>query len=191
MHFINHIEFLLQNYREYSYKIEASLDDRTYEVIVDHSQYSCRSWQDLFFPSTVVRYIRLSGANIEVIRFKAMYQRKIDDLLNGFVNPSWNVATYATVIEGAGGNNMLHSKMEEFTCQIGSGAIIVHLNQPYWINSVGFRLGHQRCRSNKYSFCIETSTNKENWTMAVDKEEFITAPNKVSSENLEKKGEFN
>lgn len=56
--------FWLYNYficRSYSYVIQVSLDYREWETVVDRSDHLCRSWQELFFPKRVVRYIRVVG----------------------------------------------------------------------------------------------------------------------------------
>nr|XP_031291397.1 BTB/POZ domain-containing protein 9 [Camelus dromedarius] len=59
---INHIRILLwdRDSRSYSYFIEVSMDELDWIRVIDHSQYLCRSWQKLYFPARVCRYIRMS-----------------------------------------------------------------------------------------------------------------------------------
>lgn len=47
--------------RSYSYYIQVSLDRNNWVTVVQRSSYLCRSWQELFFPTTVARYIRVIG----------------------------------------------------------------------------------------------------------------------------------
>jgi BTB/POZ domain-containing protein 9 len=47
--------------RSYSYYIEVSMDQRDWVRVVDHSNYHCRSWQRLYFPQRVARFIRVVG----------------------------------------------------------------------------------------------------------------------------------
>lgn len=102
-----------------------------------------------------------------------MYKTDEPEFIDGVIKPSSNVASvekHVRVIEGAGGNSMLNIDSKEFTChEIGSGAIVIKLNQPYWIDSVGILLGNDLHHSNKYSLFIETSTDNQNWAMAVDR----------------------
>lgn len=60
---INHIKILIWDIKEasFSYFIEVSLNMTQWDVVIDHTTSLCQSWQDLYFPATAVRYIRLVG----------------------------------------------------------------------------------------------------------------------------------
>jgi len=50
--------------------------------VVDRSQFLCRSWQELFFPKTVVRFIRIIGTHntmnrsFHLVSFSCLYTVK-------------------------------------------------------------------------------------------------------------------
>jgi BTB/POZ domain-containing protein 9 len=79
-YYINHIRFHLydQDLRDYSYYVEVDVDGHWHRVI-DHSQLPCRSWQYLYFPFRIVRYIRIIGTKntvnrpFNLINVKAFY----------------------------------------------------------------------------------------------------------------------
>lgn len=62
---INHLKILLwdRDNRSYFYFIEVSVNQTQWERVVDHTEYNCRSWQHLYFPSRAVRYIKLVGTH--------------------------------------------------------------------------------------------------------------------------------
>ncbi|KAL9696135.1 hypothetical protein quinque_015420 [Culex quinquefasciatus] len=187
MFIINHVRVLLwdRDTRSYSYYVEVSVNQTSWERVVDHSDYYCRSWQYLYFPSRAVRYIRLVGTHntvnkvFHVVALEAMFTEKVVPVVNGIVAPNFNVATVdksATVVEGVSRtrNVLLNGDVKNYdwdsgyTChQLGSGVILVQLGQPYWINSL--RLLLWDCDDRSYSFYIETSTNLKQWDMVVDK----------------------
>lgn len=187
MFIINHIRVLLwdRDTRSYSYYVEVSVNQSSWERVVDHTDYYCRSWQYLYFPSRAVRYIRLVGTHntvnkvFHVVALEAFFTEKIIPVVNGILAPSFNVATVdksATVVEGVSRtrNVLLNGDVKNYdwdsgyTChQLGSGVILVQLGQPYWINSL--RLLLWDCDDRSYSFYIETSTNLKQWDMVVDK----------------------
>jgi hypothetical protein len=49
--------------RSYSYYIEVSMDQKDWVRVVDHTKHLCRSWQNLYFPPRVVRFIRIVGTH--------------------------------------------------------------------------------------------------------------------------------
>lgn len=57
------INQLITFYRSYSYYIEASMEQKDWVRVVDYSQYSCRSWQVLYFENRVVQFIRIVGTH--------------------------------------------------------------------------------------------------------------------------------
>lgn len=97
----------------------------------------------------------------------------------GILVPKENVATvenWATVTEGVSRsrNALINGVMNEYdwdsgyTChQLGSGAIVVQLPQPYHIGSI--RLLLWDCDSRSYSYYIDVSTDHLQWHRVVDK----------------------
>ena len=66
---IIHLRILLwdrEPRRTYSYMVDLSMDQNDWYRVVDYSKYHCRSWQDLYFPPRVVRYIRIIGTHNSV-----------------------------------------------------------------------------------------------------------------------------
>ncbi|CAG2188385.1 BTBD9 [Mytilus edulis] len=158
---LNTFKLLLwdRDMRSYSYFIEVSMDDKDYEKVIDHTKYLCRSWQILHFPPRVVRFVRV--------------------LEQGLIVPSENVATItasACVIEGVSRsrNALINGDIRHYdwdsgyTChQLGSGAVIVQLAQPYIVDSM--RLLLWDCDDRSYSYYIEVSIDQKNWHMVIDK----------------------
>lgn len=68
--------------RSYSYYVDVSMDQKDWVRVVDHSKYLCRSWQELYFPPKVVRYIRIVGTHntvnkvFHVVALEAYYTKK-------------------------------------------------------------------------------------------------------------------
>uniref|UniRef100_A0A0K8TP45 BTB/POZ domain-containing protein 9 n=1 Tax=Tabanus bromius TaxID=304241 RepID=A0A0K8TP45_TABBR len=184
---LNHIKILLwdKDARSYSYFVEVSVNQTQWDRVIDYTEYNCRSWQFLYFPSRPVRYIKLVGTHntvnkvFHVVALEAMYTANVPKLVNGFVAPTQNVATVemsATVVEGVSRirNALLNGDVSNYdwdcgyTChQLGSGVILVQLGQPYYIGSM--RLLLWDCDDRTYGFYIETSTNFKDWEMVVDK----------------------
>ncbi|RWS10709.1 BTB/POZ domain-containing protein 9-like protein [Dinothrombium tinctorium] len=184
---INHIRLLLwdKDTRSYSYYIEVSMDQNDWVRVIDYSQYLCRSWQYLYFPSRVVKYIRVVGTHNSVNRvfhlvsFQCMYTNKPFKLDRGVIVPTHNVASMkysACVIEGVSRsrNALINGDWKNYdwdtgyTChQLGSGAIVVQLAQPYMIDSMRLLLWDIDSRT--YSYYIEVSTDQQTWKMVVDK----------------------
>merc|ERR1719204_1203845 len=100
-------------------------------------------------------------------------------LHHGLLIPRENVATLsrsALVIEGVcrSRNALLNGDTQNYdwdsgyTChQLGSGAIVVQLPQPYHIGSI--RLLLWDCDSRSYSYYIDVSTDHLQWHRVVDK----------------------
>ncbi|CAG9813737.1 unnamed protein product [Phaedon cochleariae] len=108
---INHIKMLLwdRDIRSYSYYIEVSMEQKDWVRVIDYSQYSCRSWQQLYFKNRVVQYIRIVGTHntvnkvFHLVSFETMYKQKLPKMVNDIICPNYNVATLdkcAVVIEG-------------------------------------------------------------------------------------------
>ncbi|RXM28776.1 BTB/POZ domain-containing protein 9 [Acipenser ruthenus] len=183
---INHIRLLLwdRDSRSYSYYIEVSMDELDWVSVVDHSKYLCRSWQNLYFPPRVCRYIRIVGTHntvnkvFHLVAFECMFTNRPFTLERGLLVASENVATIAacaSVIEGVSRsrNALLNGDTKNYdwdsgyTChQLGSGAIVVQLAQPYMIGSI--RLLLWDCDDRSYSYYIEFSTNQQQWTKVIN-----------------------
>ncbi|XP_064623500.1 BTB/POZ domain-containing protein 9-like [Lineus longissimus] len=186
-HIINAIRILLwdRDMRSYSYYIDVSMDERDWIRVIDHQKYLCRSWQNLHFKPVVAKYIKVVGTHNTVNRvfhcvaFECMYSNKVVKMENGLIVPTDNVATIeasANVIEGVSrSRNALINKDTKnydwdsgYTChQLGSGAIVVQLAQPFIIGSM--RLLLWDCDDRSYSFTVEVSTDQQNWYMVADK----------------------
>ncbi|XP_017045818.1 BTB/POZ domain-containing protein 9 [Drosophila ficusphila] len=184
---INHIRMLLwdSDSRAYSYFVEVSGDQQHWERVVDYSDYHCRSWQYLYFAARPVRFIRLVGTQntvnrvFHVVGLEAMHTAKVPRLVDHFVAPKANVATIemsAIVTDGVSrtrnalinGDYVRYDWDSGYTChQLGSGEIVVRLGQPYHVGSM--RLLLWDCDDRTYSFYIETSTNRKDWQMVVDR----------------------
>ncbi|XP_037541597.1 BTB/POZ domain-containing protein 9 [Nematolebias whitei] len=184
---INHVRLLLwdRDSRSYSYHIEISMDELDWVRVVDHSKFLCRSWQNLYFTPRVCRYVRIVGTHntvnkvFHLVAFECMFTNRSFTLENGLVVPSENVATIAScasVIEGVSrsrnallnGDTRNYDWDSGYTChQLGSGAIVIQLAQPYSIGSL--RLLLWDCDERSYSYYIEVSTNQQLWTKVVDR----------------------
>lgn len=184
---LNHVRLLLwdRDSRSYSYYLEVSMDELDWVRVVDHSTVLCRSWQNLFFHPRVCRYIRVVGTHntvnkvFHLVAFECMFTQRPYVLEEGLLVPSRNVATIpcgASVIEGVSrcrnallnGDTSNYDWDSGYTChQLGSGAIVIQLAQPYMVDSV--RLLLWDCDNRSYSYYIEFSTNQQQWTKVVDR----------------------
>ncbi|XP_024085008.1 BTB/POZ domain-containing protein 9 isoform X2 [Cimex lectularius] len=186
---VNHIKMLLwdKDLRSYSYYIEVSIDKKDWVRVIDHTNYYCRSWQKLYFEPRVVNYIRIVGTYntvnpvFHIVALEVMYSTDNFVLVDGLIKPLYhNVATTkesASVIEGVCrtrnsllDGNLVYDWNNGYTChQIGSGAILVQLGQPYMIDSMSLLLWDRDDRS--YRYYVEVSVNKKNWEIVWDKRE--------------------
>ena len=185
---INHIKMLLwdRDQRAYSYYIDVSMDQEDWVRVCDHSKYYCRSWQELYFRPRVVKFIRIVGTHntvnkvFHVVSLEASYTKKPFHLdANGIIIPKANVASIsmsACVIEGVcrsrnallNGDTSNYDWDSGYTChQLGSGAIIVQLGQPYALSSM--RLLLWDCDERSYSFYVEVSVNQRDWEVVCDR----------------------
>uniref|UniRef100_A0A8C2JE88 BTB/POZ domain-containing protein 9 n=1 Tax=Cyprinus carpio TaxID=7962 RepID=A0A8C2JE88_CYPCA len=183
---INHIRLLLwdKDSRSYSYYIEVSMDELDWVRVVDHSKSLCRSWQHLYFPARVCRFIRVVGTHntfnkvFHLVALECMYTHQSFTLEKGLLVPTENVATVqacASVIEGVSrcrnallnGDTSHYDWDSGYTChQLGSGAIVIQLAQPYMLSSM--RLLLWDCDERSYSYYVELSTNQQHWVRVVD-----------------------
>lgn len=114
-----------------------------------------------------------------VVGLEAMHTANVPKLIDHFVAPKANVATIemsAIVTDGVSrtrnalinGDFVRYDWDSGYTChQLGSGEIVVRLGQPYHVGSM--RLLLWDCDDRTYSFYIETSTNRKDWQMVVDR----------------------
>ncbi|KAJ7404295.1 BTB/POZ domain-containing protein 9-like protein [Willisornis vidua] len=159
-----------------------------------------QNWTELRLMVVYGRYIRIVGTHntvnkvFHIVAFECMFTNKSFTLEKGLIVPTENVATIAdcaSVIEGVSRsrNALLNGDTKNYdwdsgyTChQLGSGAIVVQLAQPYMIGSI--RVGLMNvlkfiglylqlllwdCDDRSYSYYIEVSTNQQQWTMVVDR----------------------
>ncbi|XP_052749475.1 BTB/POZ domain-containing protein 9 isoform X2 [Galleria mellonella] len=184
---LNHLRLLLwdRDNRSYAYYIEVSVDQKDWVRVIDHSNYFCRSWQNLYFEPRVVQYIKIVGTSNTVnkvfhaVSLEAMQTARVPPLRAGLVRPVHNVATVersAVVIEGISRtrNVLLNGDTEHYdweqgyTChQLGSGAIVVQLAQPYLLSSMRMLLWD--CDYRHYSYYVETSLNYWDWEVVCDR----------------------
>ncbi|XP_019900461.1 BTB/POZ domain-containing protein 9 isoform X2 [Esox lucius] len=184
---INHIRLLLwdRDSRSYSYYVEVSMDELDWVRVIDHSKFLCRSWQSLFFTARVCRYVRIVGTHntvnkvFHLVAFECMFTQRPYILEKGLLVPDRNVATIAcgaSVVEGVSrsrnallnGDTSNYDWDSGYTChQLGSGAIIIQLAQPYMLDSL--RLLLWDCDNRSYSYYVELSTNQQLWTKVVDR----------------------
>jgi len=184
---INRINMLLwdRDQRAYSYCIEVSMDQSDWVRVVDHSKYHCRSWQTLYFPQRVVQYIRVVGTHntvnkvFHVVTLEALWSECVMQLHGDLLIPQENIATLshsALVIEGVcrsrnallNGDTSHYDWDSGYTChQLGSGAIMVQLGQPYALNSMRMLLWD--CDDRSYNYYIEVSVNQRDWEVVCDR----------------------
>ncbi|KAI1284895.1 BTB/POZ domain-containing protein 9 [Halotydeus destructor] len=184
---INHMKMLLwdKDMRAYSYYIEVSMDQKDWHEVIDHRHYHCRSWQNLYFPNRVVKFIRIVGTHntvnrvFHLVSFECMYTDKPFELERGLLIPRFNVASIgnsACVIEGVSrsrnalinGDYTNYDWETGYTChQLGSGAIVVQLSQPYLVDSMRLLLWDVDSRA--YSYYVEVSSDQSIWHLVGDK----------------------
>ncbi|XP_046665658.1 BTB/POZ domain-containing protein 9 isoform X1 [Homalodisca vitripennis] len=184
---VNHVRMLLwdRDLRSYSYYIEVSMDQKDWTRVIDHTNYFCRSWQNLYFEPRVVRYVRIVGTNntvnkvFHVVSFEIMFTSTPVNIEKGLIVPIHNVATIASsasVVEGVSRsrNALLDGETKRYdwdsgyTChQLGSGSILVQLGQPYLLDSMRILLWD--CDDRSYSYYVEVSVNLWDWELVWDK----------------------
>ncbi|OQV15078.1 BTB/POZ domain-containing protein 9 [Hypsibius exemplaris] len=187
---INHIRMLLwdRDLRSYSYYVELSNDEVHWTKVVDYSHFACRSWQEIYFAQCTVQHIRVVGTrntanrSFHLVKLEAKFSKNVPEFKSGdkylgFVVPKENVASlakFASVVEGVSRsrhaliNGSLDYDWDNGYCchQIGSGAIVVQLNQPYFLSSLRLLLWDVDDRT--YTYVIHTSANNRDWRLIVD-----------------------
>uniref|UniRef100_A0A0N5AMB9 BTB domain-containing protein n=1 Tax=Syphacia muris TaxID=451379 RepID=A0A0N5AMB9_9BILA len=186
---INHLRLLLwdRDQRVHRYYVEVSMSGDDWVRVIDHTKYHCRSLQRLYFSPRVIKFIRVVGTyntvsdKFHLVSMEAMYTTdsfKVDPISTLLI-PSSNVATTeknAIVIEGVcrSRDTLLSAERASYdwdngyTChQLGCGAIVVQLPQPYLIDSM--RLLLWDCDNRYYSYYIDISCDNVSWCRVVDR----------------------
>lgn len=100
---INHIKLrlseLLSGKGEYSYYVEVSADNESWQRVIDYSKYVCRSWQSLYFDPVSIKFVKVIGtrsdgkvADIIIDSFDCSYSHHNVKYENGFVIPTEDIA---------------------------------------------------------------------------------------------------
>lgn len=186
---INHIRLLLceREQRAYQYYVEVSMNGEDWIHVIDHTKYLCRSLQRLYFSPRVIKFIKIMGTyntvsnTFHLVSLEAMYSTEPFEIdpVSTLLIPSSNVATivnHAIVIEGVSRsrNALLNGETTNYdwdngyTChQLGCGAIVIQLPQPYLIDSM--RLLLWDCDDRHYSYYIDVSCDKTSWFRVADR----------------------
>ena len=110
---------------------------------------------------------------------EALWSECVMQLHGGLLVPQENIATLnhsALVIEGVcrsrnallNGDTSHYDWDSGYTChQLGSGAIMVQLGQPYALNSMRMLLWD--CDDRSYNYYIEVSVNQRDWEVVCDR----------------------
>ncbi|XP_050426004.1 BTB/POZ domain-containing protein 9-like isoform X3 [Adelges cooleyi] len=178
----------LDKQRYYSYYIDVSMDQTVWFRAIDHSNYNCRSAQNLWIESRIVRYIRVVGTANETFEFSSVKYNTEEmhevEIKNGLVVPKYgyNVASsfrYAFVIKGEHNlwsQSMLNVLVDDYYDRydnkidrlnmytyhnLQSGCIVIHLAQPYILSSMRFLLWGGNDQFYKYT--VEDSINNQDW----------------------------
>ena len=73
------------------------MDQKDWVRVVDHTKYYCRSWQELYFPPRVARYIRIVGTYntlnkvFHVVCLEAYYTKKTFQLDKNGIQSTINI----------------------------------------------------------------------------------------------------
>ena len=185
---INCINMLLFNHdvRAFSYTVQLSNNDKDWQTVADYTSSLCKGWQEIRFDRRVVRYIRVVGTRntgvcnsiFQLVTLKACFNTEQVKVIDGYLCPSYNVATEekgACLIDGVSHehNALINGHYKNFdwdsgyTChQLNSGFITIQLAQPYLISNMKLLLWDLDNRA--YSYYIEFSLDNSNWTTVVD-----------------------
>lgn len=107
-------------------------------------------------------------------------------MVNGLISPEFDVATKdkgaKVIMDDCSSKNTLDHDLlngDDVKCMDDSNgytchlleieSIVIQLAKPYHIGSMRMLLWDKNDRTRTYSFYIETSTNRKDWRMAVDK----------------------
>ncbi|GAU98400.1 hypothetical protein RvY_09552 [Ramazzottius varieornatus] len=186
---INHLRLLLwdKDQRFYSFYVEVSNDGTSWNRVIDYRDYFCRSWQELYFATCTVQHIKVTGTrnttnrSFHLVKLEAFYLETVPEIRSfgdgsGFIVPVENVMTLSTAIVTEGvsrtRNALINGSLEYdwdngYCChQIGSGAIMVALNQPYILSSLRLLLWDVDHRF--YTYTIHSSATQKDWQLLVD-----------------------
>ncbi|XP_050435280.1 BTB/POZ domain-containing protein 9-like [Adelges cooleyi] len=182
----------INEFTNFSYHIEVSIDGQVWDRVIDHSNYNCRSFQRLWFHPRLVRYIHIVGtkstANATFIFWQVKYNtedmHKVE-IQNGLVVPKFGYIVSseymrAFVINGENNSNNgslveryqeSQARNERYTYHmLGSAGIVVQLAQPYILSSMRLLLrGDDAC-----SYTVDASVDNEDWERIVNKSDELT-----------------
>jgi BTB/POZ domain-containing protein 9 len=173
---------------EYSYFIEGSIDNEKWSKIVDYSKYICRSWQDLYFKSTSVKFLKITGtrtdgkiADIIIDSFDCNYTHNPLKEENGFVIPKEDIANLdcGTRIRYPINRHdlyLLHSTqryayfipVRNFGEDLKKNAFNIQFAQPYLLDSMEFKI-YNKDNNDSYKYYVEVSNDEKSWDRIVDK----------------------
>jgi BTB/POZ domain-containing protein 9 len=189
---INHIKLrlseLITGKGEYSYFIEGSIDNEKWFKIVDYSKYICRSWQDLYFKSTSVKFLKIVGtrtdgkiADIIIDSFDCNYTHNPLKEENGFVIPKEDIANLdcGTRIRYPINRHdlyLLHSTqryayfipVRNFGEDLKKNAFNIQFAQPFLLDSMEFKI-YNKDNNDSYKYYVEVSNDEKSWDRIVDK----------------------
>uniref|UniRef100_A0A7E4V3V1 BTB domain-containing protein n=1 Tax=Panagrellus redivivus TaxID=6233 RepID=A0A7E4V3V1_PANRE len=185
---LNSIEMhLVDDHNEaYSYWIDVSLDNQNWIRVIDHSEAICRSFQELHFKSYHAQFIRIFGTAsttdvFQISKFEALYTTEPfeTDSETTLLVPEYNVALIennAIIVQGQSeppnalinGESYGYTWNDGFTWNPLGEGIIIQLPQPYMIDSMTLLLFDKDERV--YSYNIEVSVDRVNWTQVISEE---------------------
>lgn len=129
---INYIKLLLWDLdnRSYSYVVDVSVERDSWERVIDHSNYHCRSWQYLHFEKRAVKFIRITGTHntvnrvFHLVSIEAMFTYNVPKIADGLIAPTHNVAKTeksAVVLEGVSRNknSLLNGNVKDYDWDFG------------------------------------------------------------------------
>ncbi|XP_050426643.1 BTB/POZ domain-containing protein 9-like [Adelges cooleyi] len=191
---INYIKVMIWDgvSRIFSFYVEVSMNEQDWVRIVDHSHFFCRKIQYLWFHPRIVSYIRIRRTH-STVKMTSKYfevsfntkRRHLVEIENGLVVPKYNVASltmYAVLTTGVNnssthflldGDYNMYDRHHGYTYHaLGSGCIVVQLDQPYMLSSMRMLLWDYD--EQHYMYTIEASVNNIVWEMVVDKSKELT-----------------
>lgn len=166
----------------YSFYLEVSLNGTDWLRVIDLSPYLCHSQQVLHIEPKIVRYIRFVGKerlNVDLLRFKIVgfevsYTEATLEHHEGIPIPRVNVASPSLGARVHGNSGSLANAFKFGSVEWDPGRkiyvgkiyepLIIHLRQPYFVDSMRLLFWDGRERS--YSCTVEISTNNADWSHA-------------------------
>lgn len=193
---VNNLEIKLKDQVDqtcsYSFYIEFSKDQETWEKVVDMSNSVCYGGKVLtfFFPEQITMFVKIvglkslhGGVSFGCNSLKVQFVSNPPPSVWAYICPKENVATNGKAIANFKDNNnefqvddvLLNGDYEvydqhktAFVAQaFKNGSLIVDFDQPYLLSSCRLRLWDVDGR--KYKYIIETSADLKNFELVSDK----------------------